>query len=308
MIISLSTDQSVVNGTRHLCKLYPEESHMCIETIFNRNFSLASVDETDVQRIIFLGHSDDNISYGGLTAREFAALLINIFKTNEELSPGFIENIQAIDLLGCQLGQVENIKISFAYIVSEQLQNAGYEIPIYALNLNNEMQEKINKTKLRNALTHWEFYGVKSSEDMTHHNILLKQYVNLRDEIDAKKAELYEIIERLKNMRNDPMPSPTEVEMQDELVLQRKQLKHEIRQLEKKIDKVVENVGRLKVVIAEFTDPREYFSNHAECNFSSLVANARKFQTQKIYKSALAREKVENDQHPLAVTREKRRN
>lgn len=160
MIIALSTDENVIRGARRLSALYPEEQSLRLESIVLDNYNLASSTENPIKRLTFLDHASMK-SYGKMSVNLFTEHVIKILEENERRSPGFIRDLEAIDLLGCEIGQINQHGRSFALDVTQKLQEKGYRMPIYAFDNDNP---QFKRTILKRDDSQWIFYGFESTE------------------------------------------------------------------------------------------------------------------------------------------------
>ena len=207
MFIALTRDQATQNSIRRLLKQFPGEMVQTLNQIIRSDHDLPSLKENPITRITVLGHADQGL-YGGMDSETFSDRLIHILKKNDEASPGFSNGLEAIDLLGCELGFINAETQSYAMEVATHLQKNGYAIPIQAFTIPehtksqfvNTLLSRKTKTTLHNEATTWEFYGFKTAEDTQK----FITYTSLESEIYDKKireqAKLYTLIETIRNV------------------------------------------------------------------------------------------------------------
>ena len=330
MIILLSTDQKVMDIARKLHTLFQDEIALLLEQITNIDYDLSFFSEKPLKRLTILGHAHSGL-YGGMNADSFAEHIANILETNEKASPGFIANLEAIDLIGCELGFVSSTAKSFALQVAEQLLKKGYQVPIKAFTDKEQHKDQyhhtitnyINETYFEEKSSHsWEFLGFKTQQDTKHFLAAQKKTNMLFSKKDDKRAELYELIEaehRLKsknrvlkeeiayshkNMQTklNSLKTPKEkrafskvvtkwkqgvatrktqiaenVQQIKELVQQQSRISDEIEILEKERLSIEKQKQSYFTVIGRTNNPREYFAEHPECNFTQLAQQKNRF-------------------------------
>ena len=196
MIIALSADEAVVNTTRKLKTLYHPEKAFLMSEIAPPNEDLSQCSEIPIKRITILGHAHHH-SFGRMNANEFANQLITILKSNEKSSPGFIKNIEAIDLLGCEIGLNGPDNKGFGSKVAWYLSQAGIHINIYGFSSENQ---ESNTTYTRSLLCHntnnesWTYLGFSSENDYKTYKGTTKNGQNLEKKSSAIKSQLYDSI------------------------------------------------------------------------------------------------------------------
>lgn len=326
MFIALSRDQATQNSMRSLLQQFPGETVKTLSQIIYSDYDLTSLEEKPITRITVLGHAHDSL-YGGMDSETFADHLIQILKKNDEASPGFSDRLEAIDLLGCELGFMNPETESYAMGVVSYLQKMGYHIPIHAFTIPDHTQNRFANTLLNRkiritlhseAIASWEFYGFKTREDMEKY----KKYISLESEIHDKKirkeAELYTLMETIRNVNTenialedsideiyiktqiarDSLQAPDDqIKLERALVKWRQKVRDSratiqnnisklsilletqerltthLAKLEKKAQVLLEYILDCSVQIAHTKNPREYFAQHPECNFTDLAHN-----------------------------------
>ncbi|MBP6917548.1 MAG: hypothetical protein KBB94_01365 [Legionellaceae bacterium] len=219
MFIALTRDQATQSSIRHLLKQFPGEVLQTLNQIIRSDYDLTSLKENPITRITILGHADQGL-YGGMDSETFADHLIHILKKNDEASPGFSNRLEAIDLLGCELGFINAETQSYAMEVATHLQKKGYSIPIQAFTIPehtkshfvNTLLNRKTKTTLHNEATTWGFYGFKTAEDTEKYIT----YTSLESEVYIKKireqAKLYTLIETIRNVNIENIALETTID------------------------------------------------------------------------------------------------
>lgn len=192
MIIALSTDETVIWCARQLSDLYPEDQSLRLESIIHDNYNLALSTETPIKRLTFIDHATMK-SYGKMSVNLFTEHVIKILEENQRRSPGFIENLEAIDLLGCEIGQINQHGRSFALDVTEKLQEKGYHMPIYAFNNDNSQFKRTILT----FSSQWDFYGFESTEKAEAFSSYGKQINDADDAFESLLTEAYEKLDEV---------------------------------------------------------------------------------------------------------------
>ncbi len=194
MIIALSTDDATIRATRDLKALYPKESAMRLEKIVDNDYHFSHLQEQPIKRITIIGHTEDN-RYGGMSAKKFANHLMRIIDTHETLSPGFLKNIKAIDLLGCEVGFVHQNYEGFAAETAGYLQQKGYIIPINSFTNQVTTDHPHLYTTLlahESAENSWVFAGFTSSNNYQTFQKLNQKHNKIVERMNQKGEKIYE--------------------------------------------------------------------------------------------------------------------
>ncbi len=220
MFITLTRDQATQNSIRRLLKQFPGEVARTLNQIIRSDYDLTSLKENSITRMTILGHAGQGL-YGGMNSETFADHLIHILKKNDEASPGFSNRLEAIDLLGCELGFINAETQSYAMEVATHLQKKGYSIPIQAFTIPEHTKSQFvktllsrsSKTTLHHEATTWEFYGFKTAEDTEK----FITYTSLESDIYIKKireqAKLYTLIETIRNVNIENIDLEATIDM-----------------------------------------------------------------------------------------------
>lgn len=165
MIIALSADEAVVNTTRKLKTLYHPEKAFLMSEIAPPNEDLSQCSEIPIKRITILGHSEKQL-FEGISAEKFAKQIIAILKSNEQKYPGFINNLEAIDLLGCEIGlNNPNLK-GFGIQFAHHLSAAGIKIKINGFTSElYESDTNYTDSLLRHKEGSWSYAVFTSTQD-----------------------------------------------------------------------------------------------------------------------------------------------
>lgn len=147
-------DQSTISAKNVLSAQYSEETVQIfsekIPFLLDKNGNLNLDSQTLPARLTFIGHSDILI-YGKYNATEFANRLIAEINKASKIDPRMRTAIKVIDLLGCETGLVNAQGNSFAQIVSNRLNSAGFSIRVNALsNLTYKDHDSVEATILFN--------------------------------------------------------------------------------------------------------------------------------------------------------------
>lgn len=356
MLIALTTDEATIQSIRRLKALYPNEIALRMTQIIHEGipYDLSGITENPIRRITILGHAHANV-YAGMNAHEFAEHVYQMIQINEEKTPGFKKNLRAIDLLGCEVGFVNQQEQGFALQVAQYLRTKECSITVNAFTnqepVNQPLQHTLlqKTTKETQAPTVWEFLGFKTKENKAIYKDLFyhkKEQKNLRDHATAKLYELIEAEQILKTanteletsithfrtqikIKKDQAKKPEEKQRYKELLSQGKQelqkrqaeirqnkeeirrlhqaqaeVSTEIERLEHKITTIQTQQDACSIRINQTDNPREYFDQHPECNFTRIAKQKIKstpVQIARAYKThvQLERKQISNDQHPL---------
>ncbi|PJD93077.1 MAG: hypothetical protein CK424_03495 [Legionella sp.] len=329
MIIALSTDTDTIRATRDLKTLYSNETARRIDQIIALNHDLSQLREHPIKRITFIGHAHHN-KYGKVTANIFAEHLISILKVNEARSPDFWKNLEAIDLLGCEVGLVTQDRASFAAEVTKHLEREGYHIPINSFTNQSQNHPEMSKSILIYMENKWLFFGFSSEKNLKKFKDLTRKHNNIVDNMNEKGEEICEhmaIIESLQTKNetlqhkidwfyNDTqkiMKAEEFVEMMKAEITQNSIKILEAQTAISNINDVIHqfNETRLQVIeqkntfahlIATTQDPRDYFDAHPECNFMKKPDTIGISKAYKItHSQQVKREKVIESEHPLHI-------
>jgi len=194
MIIALSTDDATIRAARDLKALYPNERAIRMEQIVDNDYHFSHLQEQPIKRITIIGHTEAN-RYGGMTAKKFANHLMQIFDTHETLSPGFFKNIEAVDLLGCEVGFVHQNYEGFAAETAGYLQRKGYIIPINSFtNQVTAGHPQLYTTLLAHetAENSWVFSGFTSSNNYQTFQKLTQKHNKIVEHMNEKGEKIYE--------------------------------------------------------------------------------------------------------------------
>lgn len=330
MIILLSSDQSVMHIAQELHTLFQDEIALRLEQITNKDYDLSLCSEKPVQRLTILGHAHSGL-YGGMNADSVVEHIIQILETNEQKSPDFIKNLEAIDLIGCELGFVSSTEKSFALQVAEQLLKKGYQVPIKAFTDEEQHKDRYHhtitnylyETDFEEKVSHaWEFLGFKTQQDTKYFLAGQKKTNQIYLQKREKRAELYELMEaehKLKSKntvikeviansyqkmetRKKSLKNPEDkrafskvvtkwkqgiatrktqiaenVQQIKELVQQQARISDAIETLEKERLFIEKQKQSYCTVIGRTNNPREYFAEHPECNFTQLAQQKNRF-------------------------------
>lgn len=260
MIIVLSTDEMVISCAKQLSDLYPEERALRLESIVNKNYNLASPREIPIKRLTFIDHATKK-AYGEMSVDLFAEHVIKILEQNESNSPGFIDNLEAIDFLGCEIGQINQYGRSFALDVTQKLEEKGYHTPIYAFNNDNKQFQRT----ILSYTTQWIFYGFENTEQANkfssntkHLNIAEEDFERLSTEAYEKLDEVEALEEQNSKLKEKATLGKTNYEIEKEqLIASKEEVK--LAELRKKFksgislikDKIKENNARIEILKSE---------------------------------------------------------
>ncbi len=219
MLIMLSTEEEIVEGLRSLATLYPNETTLRMETITDDlQHNLSS--EIPIQRITFLGHADDML-FGDMSPEAFASQLIHILNTTQNNAPGFLNQLEAIDLLGCDVGNMTANGESYVTIVAEHLKKAGFQIPLHAFTNKGMENEPIFATTLlikKPADDHWLYSGLQEREDYDRYEQYMEEGRILTIKSETIKTAIYDDHQESNDLlsENEDMEALVEVS-QDEI-------------------------------------------------------------------------------------------
>ena len=200
MFIALTRDASTEKAIRCCLIQFPDERARTLKQILRRSYDLTNLEEQPITRITIIGHAHNNV-YGGMHSEVFAEHISQILKNNEERSPGFVENLKAIDLLGCELGFINPATSSYAFEVAAYLQKKGYAVPIYSFTIPSHSQGKFIYTRLHHESENtWGFYGFQSIEETKNFHTLITMEVTVFYCIQEKQTELYCLLEKIRKI------------------------------------------------------------------------------------------------------------
>lgn len=300
MIIMLSTDEETVGGMRDLSRLYPEETVYRLEQIIELGHDLSSCVEKPIKRITVLGHAENNI-FGQWTAQECANYIKYLLQLNEEKTPGFIRQLEAIDFLGCEVGNINKEGQGYMIDVAEYLGAHYIDIPLYAFTprvLDSE-QQPFYGTLLRKCAEEpvWDFLAFTTEADENSYFEKVDEYRAGLDRITQIKDEIYtdtqqwstlyieniEYKDLIVDCDTDLIPDIREcidatLEGMEVIADHLITLKSEIQQVELQQQALAAIIRSYTNMIVSTSDPRVYFASQARCNFRSTIAQSQTFK------------------------------
>lgn len=286
MIILLNDDPETGIGMRALKRIYGTSEQVKTYSDMKEEEDYALIKKSEpITRITFLGHSGATDRFGPFRSpSEFVDFLDRVISESLAKDPEFLNNLQTIDLFGCEVGHLIHGS-GFVTEVSRLLSERGRSFKIRAFSHDPEsefektllIQEKVDSTDS------WEYVGLDADQNQQYHalketeKILTFAVKMLNAHISKYNARLSEITDELEtNAENS-----TEEWAREKTKLDREfeEVKHILAStISTKADKLSElhtthdtirQVLGHNVIVGRTFDPRSTLDTTPVCHFDS---------------------------------------